>query len=388
MANELKLTRAQLASFLKDPQQIKQFERLFSVASGLESTSTDPNPLELAIKSPANTPNNSVSTDYIDLNKNAPHTEKKARLHWDEPNQTASIGMDYGVTQQIGMETYARVQNLTGATITKGSPVGFVGAGTNNTLQVSNYLADGTLSSLYILGVMSHDLPDSGEVGYCTVWGHVNGIDTTGVSVSETWSVGDILYCHPTQAGKLTNVKPTAPNNVIPIAAVLQVDATNGEIFVRPTIEQQEYYGVFTKTTDQAAAAINTAYDITFDNTQIANGISIGSPTSRIVVAQSGLYRFDATIQLTSTSASAKTFWAWFRKNGVNIDNSSRLISVDINGGYTTLALSRVISLAANDYVTLAFAVNDITLSVDFFAATAFAPASPSVILNVTQVQQ
>lgn len=388
MANELKLTRAQLASFLKDPQQIKQFERLFGVASNLEATSTDPNPLDLAIRSPSYTPHTSLSADYIDLNKNAPHVQLKARLQWDEPNQTASVGMDYGVIQQIGMETYARVQNLTGATITKGSPVGFVGAGTNNTLQVSNYLADGTLPSLYILGIMSHDLPDSGEVGYCTVWGHINNINTTGANVSETWAIGDILYCHPTQAGKLTKVKPTAPNNVIPIAAVLKVDSINGEIFVRPTIEQQEYYGVFTKTTDQVPAAINTAYDITFDNTQIANGISIGTPASRIVVSQSGLYRFDATIQLTSGSSSAKNIYLWFRKNGTDIANSSRLVSVDINGGYVPITLTRVISLAANDYVTIAFASNDVNITVDSVPATAFAPASPAVVLNVTQVQQ
>jgi hypothetical protein len=30
MANKLGLTRDQLASFLKDPEQIKQFEKLFS----------------------------------------------------------------------------------------------------------------------------------------------------------------------------------------------------------------------------------------------------------------------------------------------------------------------------------------------------------------------
>jgi len=190
-------------------------------------------------------------------------------MAWNAEDQTADLGMEYGVVQQVGLEYYARVQNNTGSTIANGTVVGFAGASTDSALSIAPYIADGSQPSLYIVGVMTHDLPDTGEKGYCTAWGYVRGINTT------AFALGDVLYASPTVAGAFTNVKPTAPNNVIPVAAVLKVGASDGEIFVRPTIEQQRYYGDFNKTTDQSPAVINTAYALTFDNTRIANGVSI-----------------------------------------------------------------------------------------------------------------
>jgi hypothetical protein len=277
---------------------------------------------------------------------------------------------------------YTVVQNTTGFTIPKGTVVGFAGVGSNNVLSVTPYLADGSSPSLYILGVMAEELPDSGATGLCCVWGNVNGIDTS------AFSVGDVLYASPTVAGAFTNVKPTAPDNVIPIAAVLVNSATAGNIFVRPTIEQQKYYGEFTKTSDQSPAVINTAYALTFDNTEIAEGISIGSPASRIVVVQSGLYQFDATVQISSSSSSAKTVWLWFRKNGTDVANSARLVTININNGYTAVSMSEFFSLAANDRIEIMFAANDTAITVDNVAATAFAPAAPAVVLAVSQIQQ
>jgi hypothetical protein len=285
-------------------------------------------------------------------------------------------------TENAALTQYTVVENTTGSTIPKGAVVGFVGVGANNVLSVAPYLADGSSPSLYILGVMAEELPDSGATGLCCVWGNVSGINTS------AFSVGDVLYASPTVAGAFTNVKPTAPDNVIPIAAVLVDSATAGDIFVRPTIEQQKYYGEFTKTSDQSPAVINTAYALTFDNTEIAEGISIGSPASRIVVVQSGLYQFDATVQIGSSSSSAKTVWLWFRKNGTDIANSARLVTININNGYVPMALAEFFSLAANDYIEIMFAADATAITVDNVAATAFAPAAPAVVLAVSQIQQ
>ena len=283
---------------------------------------------------------------------------------------------------QASRETFTVVQNSTGATLPKGTVVGFAGVGAANLLSVSKYLADGSTPSLYILGVLDETIPDSGATGLCSVWGPVSGIDTS------AFNVGDILYASPTVAGAFTNVKPTAPDNVIPLAAVLIKSATSGAIFVRPTIEQQKYYGEFTKTSDQSPAVINTAYALTFDNTEISGGISIGSPASRIVVVQSGLYQFDATVQISSSSSSAKTVWLWFRKNGTDVANSARLVTIDINNGYTAVSLAEFFSLAENDRIEIMFAADNTAITVDNVAATAFAPAAPAIVLAVTQVQQ
>jgi hypothetical protein len=402
---KLNLTRDQLATFLKNFEQVKQFERLFQIADEVSPASDTTgisiqagtaqaaandalaqlqrigDLLTLIASAPATENNNSVATDYIDLSESPAPVDKTRRLSWNTTDQTVNLGMDYGVTQQIGQETYARVGNTTGVTIPNGTVVGFAGA-TSNALLVAPYLADGTQPTLYILGVMTHDLPDSGEKGYCTTWGFVRDLDTS------AFSTGDLLYASPTVAGALTNTKPTAPDNVIPLASCVTSNATTGVIFVRPTVQQMQYYGVFTKTTDQTPAVINTEYLLTFDNTQISNGVTIGGTTSQIIVPESGLYQFDATVQLTSGSSSSKNIWVWWKKNGTAIANSARLVTSDVNNGYIPIALNQTVSLAASEYVELAFAADSTNVTVDSVASTAFAPAAPAVVLSVTQVQQ
>jgi hypothetical protein len=312
------------------------------------------------------------------------HTPSTGSLSWNALDATLDLGMEYGVVQQIGQETYARVQNSTGSTLANGTVVGFSGVGANNVLSVTKYLANGATPTLYILGVLTHDLPDSGEVGYCTTFGHVRGINTSG------FSVGDILYASPTTAGAFTNVKPTAPDNVVPVAAVLKVGTTDGEIFVRPAIEQQYYFGQFTHNTTVTPAAANTAYALAWDTTVISEGVSLtGSPTTRLTVAHSGLYNFAARIQFSASNSNAKSGWMWLKKNGTtNISSSTAVGSLKDSGGYTVLAINDFVSLAANDYVELFYAVDDTGLKPTTVAATAFAPSAPTAHVAITQVQQ
>jgi len=404
----LKLTRDQLASFLQDFEQIKQFENLFATVQNLapivstdfefqaDSAAASANEalaqiaalqriVQLLASAPSIENNNSIVTDYIDFNQAAPHVERIRRLAWDNAEQTAQLGMEYGVIQRIGLDIYARVENTTGSTINRGEVVGFVGVSPNNVLSVAPYLADGSTPSLYILGIMAHDLPNAGEIGYAQVWGHIEGIDTS------AFSVGDILYASPTVAGGLTNVKPTAPDNVIPVAAVLEDNATTGEIFVRLTIEQQQYYGEFTKTgASTSPTGANTSNVITWDNTEIANGVSIVS-SSQLTVVESGLYQFDVTFQLESSSSSAKDILFWFKKNGTNIANTTRAITLDINNGYSPISLSEFFSLDAGDYIELWWQADSTNVSLVTIAAGGAAPndypAAPAGIVAVNQIQ-
>jgi len=405
---KLKLTRDQFADFLNDQEKIKQFEALFAIvrelaplifvdfkyqadnaAAAANSASAQiaqlAQSLNLLVGAPAIENNNSLSTDYIDLNQSAPHVERVRRLAWNNFEQTAELGMDYGVIQRIGLDYYARVENATGSTINKGRVVGFAGVSPNNVLSVAPYLADGSTPSLYILGVMAHDLPNAGEVGYAQVWGHIENIDTS------AFSVGDVLYASPFFPGEFTNIKPTAPANVIPVAAVLAVGTTDGEIFVRPTIQQQEYYGEFTKTAASTSpASANTSYAVTWDNVEIANGISIVS-NSQLTVVDSGLYQFDVTLQLQSNSGVDKNVLFWFKKNGANIANTTRIVTVTTNAAYTPISLSEFFSLDAGDYIELWWQANNTNVALVTVAAGGAAPnnypAAPAGIVAVNQIQ-
>lgn len=405
--SKLGLTRDQLAAFLQDHEQIKQFENLFAVVStevapnavteattlagdalasandALAQISAMQDDTELSATNPVTDSNNKPTLDYIDFNLNAPHTNQSRRMVWNPTDQTLDLGMEYDVTQQIGMETFARVQNNTGVLIPNGSVVGFTGAVPDSALSVAPYLANGATNSLYVLGVMTHDLPDTGQKGYCTVWGFVRELNTS------AFALGDILYASPTVAGGFTKVKPTAPNNVIPLAAVLKVGTTDGVIFVRPTIEQQTYYGEFSKLNSQTPAAINTAYAILLTNTEIANGVSLGTPLSRVVISQAGLYNIALSVQITSSNASQKSVRIWLRKNNTtDIPNSARLASTTLNNGYLVVTLNETFSLLANEFIEVMYSTDDVNVSISTVAATAFAPAAPAVLLAVTQVEQ
>jgi hypothetical protein len=179
--------------------------------------------------------------DRINFDLNHAHDEIRTpgTLCWSPEDLTLNLEHSGGVTQQIGQELYGYVRNGTANTIPNGTAVQFSGAEQNGTarLLVAPMLANGTFPSLYGLGITTQDI-EPGEDGMVTVWGKVREIDTTGGA--EDWQVGDILYVSPIYVGELTKVKPTAPNNVIPMAAVLKVDYTEGELFVSPTISQQE----------------------------------------------------------------------------------------------------------------------------------------------------
>ena len=328
--------------------------------------------------------------DYIDINTTAPdvpHAHLTGRVNWDAPDACLEIDLEYGVVQQVGQEIYARVSNNTGVAIPNGTAVGFAGA-TTESLRVSPYLADGSQPTVYILGVMTHDLPDSGLKGYCTVFGFVRDLDTTGTPYGETWVQGDILYASPSIAGGFTKVKPTAPDNVIIMAAVTTVSATEGVIFVRPTILQQTYYGTFNLTATYNPPLANTAYPVVFNNTQSANGVALGTPASRVVVTESGFYNISATLQYTSSNASSKNVYSWIRKNGVDVAQSSRILSLSGSGVYSPVLISESVSLAANDYIEIVMASTDANVSLVAAPATAFAPGSPAVNLVIEQIQQ
>ena len=389
--SRLGLTRDQLAVFLKDHEQIIQFEKLFDTVDAGSSDNTIVD-VEIIAQLASNTANqavdtNHLKTDYIDFNPSAPHADKDARVVWNASDDTLNLHHSGGVVQQVGQETYIYGRNNTGSTITNGSTIGFAGVNGQNRLEFLDYIADGTYRSEYFLGVATQDILN-GEVGFVTTFGNVRGIDTTGSAEGESWALGDELYASPTTAGAFTKVKPTAPNISIPVAIVVVVSATEGEIFVNPIVEQQKYYGQFARTTDQVAGSINTAVSVVFDTTEVANGITLGTPASRLVAANSGLYSFAVNFQVLSNSASSKNGWFWFRKNGVDIADSSNRLTLSANSEYSILHKTDFISLNASDYVEIMFAVDDTNLWLDASAATAFAPAAPAVLVAVTQVQQ
>ena len=143
-------------------------------------------------------------------------------------------------------------------------------------------------------------------------------------------------------------------------------------------------YGQFLDTTTQIAAAINTPYAITFNTTEVSNGVFLGTPSSRVIVDTEGVYNFLFSIQLDKTSGGTGIFWVWPRINGVDVPNSNSQVQIQGNNAEQLVTVGYFFELKANDYVEIMYAVNDVSVQVEAFPASAFYPSVPSIILTVS----
>lgn len=154
---------------------------------------------------------------------------------------------------------------------------------------------------------------------------------------------------------------------------------------VAPPMRQFERsrYGSFYDTTTQLAGAINTATEITFNNTDLSRGVYLGSPTSRVYVDTIGIYNFQTSIQLDKTTGGTAEFFLWFRLNGVDVPDSASQIRIQGNNSEIFSSLNYFFDLNAGDYVELIFSVTDISVELLAVPAAAPHPGIPSIILTV-----
>lgn len=150
-----------------------------------------------------------------------------------------------------------------------------------------------------------------------------------------------------------------------------------------PQIERLRY-GSFYDTTDQIAAAINTAYAMTFNTTDFSTGVTIGTPTSRVYVDTTNVYNIQFSAQLYNTAGGAHVIYIWLRKNGTDVTNSCTQVRVAGNNTETVAAWNFLIPLNAGDYFELMYEVTDTSLYLLADVASAVHPAVPSIILTVT----
>jgi len=151
-------------------------------------------------------------------------------------------------------------------------------------------------------------------------------------------------------------------------------------------------YGAFQDSTDQTAANTTTAYAVTFDTTDYANGVTL-SNSSRINVKNAGVYNIQFSIQFKNTTNDSQDVDVWFRKNGTDIDKSNSRFGLaprkaSTDPYHTIGSLNYFVELAANDYVQVMWRVSDTGVSIEQHPAgtSPTRPAVPSVILTVNYV--
>ena len=148
-------------------------------------------------------------------------------------------------------------------------------------------------------------------------------------------------------------------------------------------LEDGQYQGGVTA--DVTAAAINTAYPLTY-TTVISEGITQGTPTSRLVFEEAGQYMISFSAQISSTSSSTVNFWFWPRVNGVDVSGSTMKNALHQNGSVLVVSRSAIFEFAAGDYLEPMWAVSSASGFLSASAATAFAPAAPASTVAITRL--
>jgi hypothetical protein len=151
-------------------------------------------------------------------------------------------------------------------------------------------------------------------------------------------------------------------------------------------------YGAFQDSTDQVAANTTTAYPVTFNTTDFANGVTMASG-SRITVADAGIWNLQFSIQFTNTTNASQDVDVWFRVNGTNVANSNSRFGFAPRKGagdpyHTIAAMNYFVSLNATNYVEIMWRPTDTGVSIEQYAASATPtrPAVPSAIVTMSFV--
>jgi len=280
---KLSLTRDQLASFLQDHEQIKQFERLFAT---VDSNTNDIIPgVEFAAGNSGQAANDALAqivalaelvalintasdanSGVASLNQKVdnlaqgfavqPRAElgtmaalQQADVPWltfnnapsPIPTAVGSVYWDGGTTLNIqatpnvlirvGESEY--VYAKASSAITKGQlcyHTGSVGSsGTITAAPTPLALVDPN----QIVGVAAETIALNG-FGLIQISGDLRGFNTTGSSVGETWADGDPLYYNPAYVGSMTKVKPSAPNQKTYIGEVINAGSGgSGSMHIR-----------------------------------------------------------------------------------------------------------------------------------------------------------
>ena len=160
------------------------------------------------------------------------------------------------------------------------------------------------------------------------------------------------------------------------------VVSKNGE-FRQIVLEDGQYAGGVT--TDQTAASANTAYALTYTSST-ADGITNGTPASRLVFAEAGQYMVSFSAQIASTSSSTVNFWFWPRVNGTDVAGSTMKNALHQNGSVLVVSRSAIFEFSAGDYLEAMWAVDSTSGFLDATAATAFAPAAPASTIAITRL--
>jgi hypothetical protein len=133
----------------------------------------------------------------------------------------------------------------------------------------------------------------------------------------------------------------------------------------------------------------------TVNNSQtVTSRAMTGNLASKLLVAQSGLYNIQFSIQFKNTTNDSQNVDIWFAKNGINVEGSNSRFGMPArrssgDPSHLIAAMNFGLRLTETDYVELMWRVSNSGVSIEHFDAISASgsspaiPATPSVIVTV-----
>ena len=148
-------------------------------------------------------------------------------------------------------------------------------------------------------------------------------------------------------------------------------------------------YGAFQSTVDQTAAVANTAYAMTLNTTDYANGVSVAS-SSRITVADSGIWNLQWSGQFENPDSQDHDARVWLKINGSVVVGSTGFFAVPskhgATNGHALVGWNYFVSLNASDYIELWWETDSTQVSIQTYAASGSYPSTASLIATMSFV--
>ncbi len=149
----------------------------------------------------------------------------------------------------------------------------------------------------------------------------------------------------------------------------------------------RKYWGSFYDTTIQTNAGSTYSNIISFDSIDFQDGVTIENGTD-IKLEFGGIYNIQFSLQVEKTDAGEDDIEIWLKKNGVNVDDSTTLVTLNGNNAKAVAAWNFFVDADAGDYFQLAWHSNDLNIRILSRPAQSnpTRPAIPSIILTVNKI--
>lgn len=245
-------------------------------------------------------------------------------------------------------------RNSTGATLRRGTII-YISGSTGNRPNFVKAQANSEATSAGTFGVIADDLANNTD-GYALCLGYLDNLDTrsnaTYPFTTDTLADGDTIYLSPSNAGYITNVKPSAPNHLVYLGKVTRTHPSLGTIVYRVQngYELEELHNV-------AISSVADKQLLSYDN---ATSLWKNKSVTTADIADSADKRYCTDAQKTIIS----------NTSGTNTgDETTATIKTKL--GITTLSGSNTGDQDLSGYVPTTRTVNTKALSADVVLTTA-----------------